>query len=132
MSSGAISSAHPTFMIHLEPVTSSGDRRSHWVVNAPAGRVEWDAEITEDRPGKIIAWQSLQGRDVPNGGSVRFTDAPADRGTEVHVDLHYAPPAGTAGAMVATLFREEPYQQLSDDLRRFKKRTSMRRPWTHA
>jgi uncharacterized membrane protein len=110
----------PTFMIHLEAVTSSGDGRSHWVANAPAGRVEWDAEIIEDRPGAIIAWQSLQGSDVPNGGSVRFTDAPADRGTEVHVDLHYDPPAGSAGAMVARLFGEEPHQQLSDDLRRFK------------
>ena len=45
---------------------------------------------------------------------------PADRGTEVHVDLHYDPPAGSAGAMVAKLFGEEPGQQLRDDLRRFK------------
>jgi uncharacterized membrane protein len=110
----------PTFMIHLEAVTSSGNRRSHWVANAPTGRVEWDAETIEDRPGEIIAWQSLDGSDVPNGGSVRFTDAPADRGTEVHVDLHYDPPAGRAGAIVATLFGEEPQQQLRDDLRRFK------------
>jgi uncharacterized membrane protein len=110
----------PTFMIHLEAVTSSGARRSHWVARAPAGRVEWDAETIEDRPGEIIAWRSLEGTDVPNGGSVRFSDAPADRGTEVHVDLHYDPPAGSAGALVATLFGEEPHQQLRDDLRRLK------------
>ena len=110
----------PTFMIHLEAVTSSGPRRSHWVARAPTGSVEWDAETIEDRPGEIIAWRSLEGSDVPNGGSVRFTDAPADRGTEVHVDLHYDPPAGRAGAMVATLFGEEPLQQLRDDLRRLK------------
>ena len=30
------------------------------------------------------------------------------------------PPAGSAGAMVAKLFGEEPGQQLRDDLRRFK------------
>ena len=30
----------PTFMIHLEAVTSRGGRRSHWVANAAAGRVE--------------------------------------------------------------------------------------------
>ena len=110
----------PTFMIHLEAVTSSGDRRTHWVANAPGGRVEWDAEIIDDRAGESIAWQSLEGSDVPNGGSVRFTDAPADRGTEVHVDLHYDPPADSAGAMVAKVFGEEPHQQLRDDLRRFK------------
>jgi uncharacterized membrane protein len=110
----------PTFMIHLEAVTSTGDRRSHWVAKAPGGRVEWDAEITEDRPGEIIAWQSVTGSDVPNGGSVRFTDAPADRGTEIHVDLRYDPPAGSAGTKVAKLFGEDPQQQLRDDLRRFK------------
>jgi uncharacterized membrane protein len=57
---------------------------------------------------------------VPNEGSVRFTDAPADRGTEVHVELRYDPPAGKAGALVAALFGEEPKQQVRDDLRRFK------------
>ena len=110
----------PTFMIHLEAVTSSGDRRSHWVAKAPGGPVEWDAEIIEDRLGEVIAWQSLEGSEVPNGGSVRFSDAPADRGTEVRVELRYDPPGGTAGATVAKLFGEEPQQQLRDDLRRFK------------
>jgi uncharacterized membrane protein len=110
----------PTFMIHLEAVTPSGDTRSHWVAKVPGGRVEWDAEIIEDREDELIAWRSLEGSEVPNGGSVRFTDAPGDRGTEVHVDLHYDPPAGSVGAMVAKLFGEEPSQQLRDDLRRFK------------
>jgi uncharacterized membrane protein len=110
----------PAFMIHLEAVTTEGVGRSHWVAKAPGSRVEWDAEVIEDRVGEIVSWQSLPGSDIPNGGSVRFTDAPADRGTEVHVALHYDPPAGSAGAMVAKLFGEEPGQQLRDDLRRFK------------
>jgi len=110
----------PGFMIHLEAVTVGGNGRSHWVANGPAGRVEWDAEMTEDRAGEVIAWRSLEGSDVPNGGTVRFTDAPADRGTIVQVDLHYDPPAGKAGAAVARVFGEDPSQQLRDDLRRFK------------
>jgi uncharacterized membrane protein len=110
----------PTFMIHLQAVTTSSDGRSHWVTAAPGGRVEWDSEIVEDQPGQLISWRSLEGSDVPNGGSVRFAEAPAGRGTEVHVDLHYDPPGGKTGAAVATLFGEEPAQQLRDDLRRFK------------
>jgi len=51
---------------------------------------------------------------------VRFLRAPADGGTEVHVDLHYEPPAGRAGAAIAKLFGEEPELQLASDLRRFK------------
>jgi uncharacterized membrane protein len=108
------------FMMHVELVTTSGDR-SHWIVKGPAGTtVEWDAEITEERPNELLAWRSLPGSQIENSGSVRFKKAPADRGTEVHVSLQYEPPAGKAGAALAKLFGEEPTQQLTDDLRRFK------------
>jgi uncharacterized membrane protein len=111
----------PTFMYHLESVRSTGDGRSHWVAKAPAGTtVEWDAEITEDVPGTSIAWRSVDGASVENSGSVRFRPAPRGQGTEVFVTVDYAPPGGTLGAMVAKLFGEEPGQQVSDDLRRFK------------
>jgi len=111
----------PTFMYHLESVQTTGDGRSHWVAKGPVGTtVEWDAEITEDVPGKSIAWRSLDGASVENSGSVRFLPAPGGRGTEVYVQLQYSPPAGAVGKVVAKLFGEEPNQQLSDDLRRFK------------
>ena len=110
----------PEFMIHLESVTMRPDGRSHWVAKAPGGTVEWDAEITEERPGELLSWQSVEGSEMPNGGSVRFADAPGDRGTEIRVDLRYDPPGGKAGAVFAKLFGEEPTQQLADDLRRFK------------
>ncbi|HVM14643.1 MAG TPA: SRPBCC family protein, partial [Egibacteraceae bacterium] len=112
----------PTFMAHLQAVeVHDGGSRSHWVARAPAGTtVEWDAEITEDVPGEVIAWRSVEGADVPNRGSVRFASAPADQGTEVHVELHYDPPGGAVGAAVAKLFGEAPDVQLADDLRRCK------------
>ncbi len=111
----------PTFMYHLESVQPTGDTRSHWLAKAPAGTtVEWDAEITEDVPGQSISWRSLEGASVENSGSVRFRPAPGGRGTEVHVVVEYSPPGGALGSVVARLFGEEPNQQLSDDLRRFK------------
>jgi uncharacterized membrane protein len=111
----------PTFMQHLLTVTVDGNGRSRWVAKAPAGAtVEWTAEILEDRAGSLISWRSIAGSDIQNEGSVRFVDAPADRGTEVRVELAYDAPAGSAGALVAKLFGEEPGQQLRDDLRRFK------------
>jgi uncharacterized membrane protein len=109
------------FMRHLESVQTTGARRSHWVVKGPAGTtVEWDAEITEDRPDELIAWRSLKGADVDNAGTVRFERAPGGRGTIVHVDLEYSPPGGVLGAGLAMLLGEEPEQQMNDDLRRFK------------
>jgi uncharacterized membrane protein len=111
----------PSFMYHLASVQATGDRRSHWVAKAPAGTtVEWDAELTDDVPGRRIGWRSLEGASVANNGSVRFEPAPGGRGTEVHVVLEYSPPGGALGAVVAKLFGEEPNQQIGDDLRRFK------------
>jgi len=82
--------------------------------------VEWDAEIVEDRPNELIAWRSVEGSDVDNSGSVRFVQAPGDRGTEVHVELRYSPPGGVIGATIAKLFGEEPAQQVDADLHAFK------------
>lgn len=111
----------PSFMAHLERVNVTGEATSHWVASAPLGRtVEWDARLTEDTPGKALAWCSLPGSDVTNEGRVTFEPAPGDRGTEVMVWLKYQLPAGQLGAIVAKLFGEDPPQQLDDDLRRLK------------
>jgi uncharacterized membrane protein len=111
----------PQFMRHLESVRVTGDRRSHWVAKAPAGKsVEWDAETLEDRENEFISWRSVEGSDIFNAGNVRFMPAPGDRGTEVRVELAYEPPFGKLGSKVAMLFREEPGQQVMDDLRHFK------------
>jgi uncharacterized membrane protein len=111
----------PRFMRHLESVRVTGARRSHWKAKAPAGMtVEWDAETVEDRPNELIAWRSVEDADVTNAGSVRFRPAPGGRGTEVHVELTYEPPGGVVSAKLAKLFREEPGQQVQDDLRAFK------------
>lgn len=111
----------PQFMSHLAAVHEIDERRSHWKAKAPAGmHVEWDAEIVEDQPNRMIAWCSLEGSQIDNVGRVRFVPAPAGRGTEVHVELSYRPPGGSVGRAIAMLFGEEPSQQIMGDLRRLK------------
>lgn len=111
----------PRFMHHLESVAASGDGFSHWVAKAPAGMtVEWDAEIINDVENEIIAWKSLEGTQINHAGSVRFSPAPGNRGTEVKVSLNYAPPAGHLGVIIARLFGEEPTIQVEQELIRFK------------
>jgi uncharacterized membrane protein len=111
----------PRFMNHLESVRSIGDNRSHWVAKAPAGTtVEWDAEIYNEKENELIAWRSLESADVPNAGSVHFTPAGGGRETEVKISLKYDPPGGIVGSAVARLFGENPEQQISEDLHRFK------------
>ena len=111
----------PRFMAHLESVQELGDKRSRWKAKAPAGTtVEWEAETIEDVPNELIAWRSLPDASIPNSGTVRFKDAPGNRGTEIHVELRYQPPGGKLGSLIAKLFGEEPDQQVKGDLRRFK------------
>lgn len=111
----------PQFMNHLESVITVDDTRSHWKAKAPLGyTVEWQAEITDEVLNERIAWRSLDGSDIPNTGKVEFRPT-ANRGTEVVVHLTYEAPAGKIGALAAKIFGEEPNQQVSEDLRRFKR-----------
>jgi len=111
----------PTFMRHLQSVEELGGGRSRWTAKAPVvGEVSWEAEVTAEEPGRRIAWRSLPASAVRHEGTVTFLDAPGDRGTEVHVELEYEPPAGPFGVAVAKISGEEPAQQIGDDLRRLK------------
>lgn len=109
------------FLDNIERVEVTDDRRSHWVVSAPAGQtVEWDSVITEEEPGRLIAWESVEGADIKHTGRIEFRDAPPGRGAEVTATILYDPPAGEAGKAIAKLFGKEPKVQARHDLRRFK------------
>jgi len=111
----------PRFMTHLESVTVLEGGRSKWVAIGPAGiRLEWEAETTEDRPNELISWRSLPGGKVDTFGSVRFKEAPGNRGTEVSVEMRYDPPGGVIGASIAKLFGESGQEVVTRDLQAFK------------
>jgi uncharacterized membrane protein len=111
----------PRFMTHLARVTETTERQSHWIAAGPAGlAVEWNAEIINEVENEILAWRSLPGSDVVTAGSVNFDAVRGGRSTQVSVHLQYAPPAGRAGAFIASLFGREPSQTIREDLRHFK------------
>jgi len=110
----------PTIMSHLESVDVLDDSRSRWTAKGPGGfRAVWEAEIVDDTPGERIAWRSTQG-SAPNAGSVRFAEAPGDRGTELRLEMEWAPPGGPLGKSFASLFGGDPALMVESDLRRFK------------
>ena len=109
----------PRFMEHLEDVKVLSPTRSVWTAKAPAGMsVRWEAEIINEIEDELIGWQSTENADVATAGSVRFV--PTGGGTEIIVHLQYEPPAGKLGSLVASMFGEEPSQQIRADLRRLK------------
>lgn len=114
----------PRIMDHLESVSMTDGRRSHWIARGPMGkRVEWTAEITEEVPNQVLSWKSIEGSDVITSASVQFTRAPGDRGTEVKLLVRYDPPGGIVGAAFVKLFGEDPSKEIREGLRRFKQLT---------
>ena len=110
----------PTFMDHLQNVTVLDDKRSRWIASGPLGTsVEWDAEIINDVPHRMISWRSVDTPDIETAGSVRFVPLSNGR-TLLQISMQYLPPAGALGTVVAKLFGEEPEEQIQADLRIFK------------
>ncbi|KQQ96990.1 SRPBCC family protein [Massilia sp. Leaf139] len=109
----------PRFMSHVVEVRDIGHRRSHWVVQGPAGsQFEFDSVLTEQTKNRRLAWRSEPGAQIPNSGSVEFE--PYRGGTRVTVRLSYSPPAGALGHAAASLFGSDPKGQMDDDLARMK------------
>jgi uncharacterized membrane protein len=109
----------PRFMEYIKSVTKTGDKMSHWVMQGPLGApIEWDAETTRLEPNTRIAWNSKDNSTVKTSGQVIFTELGPIQ-TEIAVTLHYEPPAGVVGDIVAQLF-SNPARRLEKDLERFK------------
>lgn len=109
----------PRFMSHVIEVRDLGRRRSHWVVQGPAGtQFEFDSVLTEQSKGRRLAWRSEPGAEIENAGSVQFE--PYRGGTLVTVRLSYTPPAGALGHGLASLLGSDPKRQMDDDLARMK------------
>lgn len=112
----------PRFMKHLIAVKALDQKRSHWIAKGPAGtNIEWDAEISEDVPNKLISWRSLGNPEIDHVGSVRFDPARHGQSTRVRIELDYRPFAGRIGATIAEWFGQTPEKQIATDMLEFKK-----------
>jgi uncharacterized membrane protein len=110
----------PRVMRGIEAIDIINDRQSHWRMRVPGGvKVEWDAEIVEERENERIAWQA-EGPTVSHRGSVTFAPAPGARGTQVVARFEYEPRGGILGSSIAWLFDGLFEGQVQEDLRRCK------------
>jgi uncharacterized membrane protein len=110
----------PRVMRHVESVHRMSDRRSQWKVRGPLGKtIEWEAEIINDVPSTLIAWQSLPGCTVRNAGSVWF-EPNGNGGTRLKVALEFDPPGGAVGTSLSALLGRSPQRDLEEDLSNFK------------
>ena len=112
----------PRFMKNVESVQATSGGRSHWVAKTPLGMtVEWDAEITNDEPGRFIAWRRTGGPFLaPNCGSVRFEPKRGGRETVVRLEIEFHQFRGPIGTMLGNTLGQIPEQVVRQDLERFK------------
>jgi len=104
----------PQFMSGVDEVRQLDDKRLHWKVSIGGVSREYDAEITEQRPDQIIAWQSTG--DTDNSGSVTF-ERLDDSSTRINASIGYQTEglAEKAGDLLNV-----PERQLKSDLAKFK------------
>lgn len=107
---------------HPVEIVSRSPGVTHWSVTEPiTGHLaEWDAQLINDKPNELIAWESTAGAGVANAGTVRFTPAGSGDETEVTVQLEFVPPGGKIGALFAKLSRYDPKREVAEALKRFK------------
>jgi uncharacterized membrane protein len=109
----------PRFMQHLDSVQCADDRHSHWVARLPGGaRVEWDSEIVNDVPGKLIAWKTVGEPDIAHAGSVHFTPLPNEAATDVRIVFDYEPPFARMIGTIASHLGLTMEKLVDEDLRR--------------
>ncbi len=110
----------PRWIESLESVTALDGRRSHWVARGLARkRVEWDAEITNEKPGRLIEWRSLPGSDMDISGIVRFRRKQGG-GTKVHFTINYSTPGGIVGETLVHWFGQNPASRIEAGLASFR------------
>jgi uncharacterized membrane protein len=78
----------PMFMDGVESVTQLDDTRLHWVAEFGGARREWDAEIVEQHPDRLISWASTTG--ATNSGVVTFEPL-GPSSTRVSLELDFEP-----------------------------------------
>lgn len=111
----------PRFMGSVESVRQIDDKNLHWRANLVGKAVEWNAEIIEQIPDRVISWRSTSG--PRNEGSVLFE---ALRGDQCRVSLRLKVSPSTFGEKVGVAVGVTS-ARVGGDLDRFKKFIEARR-----
>ena len=106
----------PKFIGALREVRDTGDGRSHWCAETPAGgTIEWNATTTKFVTNSVIGWRSVPGSPVETVGLIRFN--PEGGSTCVRVALSYRVFDGTMADALAALVTPRRDQALEADIR---------------
>jgi uncharacterized membrane protein len=102
-------------------MTPDAPDQASFNIAGPLGTASaWHARVSEDVPGRAVTWESTD--DQENELRVMFVSAPADQGTEAHVEFRFATPGGVIGEAAQKIFATAPEELIGKLLRRLKAR----------
>lgn len=113
----------PRWMSNIKVVRRIDRYATRWTAETAFGtEVQWEAVTTHYKPDQRIVWHAVRGQ-IDTAGEIVLSET--QRGTTLmHFVLDYEVPAGishSAATTLATVFGDDPWQQLEDDLQRFKR-----------
>ncbi|HVZ92955.1 MAG TPA: SRPBCC family protein [Phycisphaerales bacterium] len=109
----------PRFIEELDVVARAGTR-ALWKGNSHGESFEWESEVLNEEPNRLIAWKASATAPVQNAGSVTLKELPYRRGTEVRVVIDYVPPRGAVADRVNKMMRGDPEELLRIAMFRFR------------
>jgi uncharacterized membrane protein len=104
----------PQFMEGVESVRQLDDTHLRWAAQFGGERHEWEAEITEQEPDRVVAWRARDGKY--NSGRVTFQGLAPDR-TRIDVEMVWEP-EGLKEELGSALGADS--RRVKGDLERFK------------
>jgi uncharacterized membrane protein len=108
----------PSFMDGVESITQLDPTRNHWVVKVGGVQREFDTEITEQTPDRLIAWRSTGGDTDGHTGRVTFEPLGATS-TRVVIELGWDPEGLVEKAGAALNFDQRQVNSSAKDFKEF-------------
>lgn len=110
----------PMIMKHIKSVNKVSEDKYIWEAEFNNRTFRWNAQIIEDIPNERISWTTTDASDIRNTGTVEFSNAPKNKGTQMTVTMLYTPSRSKLGRMIAGFLDPVFSQMVKDDLKRFK------------
>lgn len=109
------------FMASIKSIDAIDSKQSRWTMlgtgNVP---ITWTSELTDDQPGKRIAWSSTAESPITTSGFVEFSEDPLGRGIFITTESTFNVPSNPAARAVYSLMGKNPTFITRESLRKFK------------
>ncbi len=109
------------FMASIKSIEAIDSDRSRWtMLGAGDVPVSWTSELTEDQPGKRIAWRSTADSPIQTSGFVEFSEDPLGRGIFVTTESTFNVPSNAAARAIYSILGKNPTFIARENVRKFK------------